>query len=124
MKSLKKQCDALWYEIIKKRAGYKSELTGREGRQIGGGFVICAHHIGGKPNHRLRYELDNGICLENGGEHKFGIHNPNREKEYREKIKAVKGEDIYERMLMLKHQRGTTDLQLVKIYLTKELEAL
>ena len=114
----------MWYEVIKKRAGYKSELSGREGRQIGGEFVVCAHHIGGKANYRLRYELDNGICLENGGEHKFGIHNPNRENEYREKIKKVRGEDIYKRMSLLKRINGKTDLQLVKIFLLNELEEL
>ena len=119
-KSLKKQCDDLWAEIIKKKAGYKSELSGKEGRQIDGEFVVCAHHIGGKANYRLRYELNNGICLTNG-EHSFGVHNANRAEDYRERIKAVKGDDIYKRMFVLKHQQSKTDLKLVKIFLTNEL---
>ena len=119
-KSLKKQCDELWTEIIKKKAGYKSELSGKGGRQIDGEFVICAHHIGGKANYRLRYELDNGICLTNG-EHSFGVHNANQAEEYREKIKRIKGDDIYERMLALKREHGKTDLKLIKIFLQNEL---
>ncbi|KKQ29792.1 MAG: hypothetical protein US46_C0017G0008 [Candidatus Shapirobacteria bacterium GW2011_GWF2_37_20] len=34
-KSLKKACDDLWADIIKAKAGYKSELSGKEGKQIG-----------------------------------------------------------------------------------------
>ena len=120
VKSLKKQCDELWAEIIKKKSGYKSELSGKEGGQINGEFVICAHHIGGKANYRLRYELDNGICLTNG-EHSFGVHNADRAEEYREKIKRIKGSDIYNKMLTLKRQHGKTNLQLVKIFLQNEL---
>ena len=115
-KSLKKQCDDLWFEIIKKKAGYKSELSGKEGLQIDGIYIICAHHIGGKANYRLRYEIDNGICLTNG-EHSFGIHNANQSEDYRERIKLVKGRDIYKRMLRLKREHNKTDLKLVKIYL-------
>ncbi|KKP74575.1 MAG: hypothetical protein UR73_C0038G0008 [candidate division WS6 bacterium GW2011_GWF1_35_23] len=33
-KSLKKACDDLWADIIKAKAGYKSELSGKEGKQI------------------------------------------------------------------------------------------
>ncbi len=122
-KSLKKQCDELWFEIIKKKAGYKSELSGKEGRQIDGEFVVCAHHIGGKANYRLRYELDNGICLTNG-EHSFGVHNADQSEEYRKGIKLVKGRDIYKRMLALKREHGKTDLKLIKIYLQNELESM
>ena len=122
-KSLKKECDSLWSEIIKKKAGYISELSGKAGRQINGDFIICAHHIGGKANYRLRYELDNGICLTNG-EHSFGIHNADRSEDYREQIKLVKGRDIYKRMLALKREHGKTDLQLIKIYLQNELKQL
>lgn len=123
MKRLKDQCEDIWKEIIKKKAGYKSELSGKEGTQIGGINIICAHHIGGKANYRLRFEIDNGICLTNG-EHSFGIHNADRSEDYRERIKLVKGRDIYKRMLRLKREHSKTDLKLVKIYLQKELKKL
>ena len=118
MKSLKKQCDDLYREIALKRAGYKSELSGKEGKKIGGEHILHVHHIARKPNYRLRYELENAIVL-TAWEHRYGIHG-DHEEEYREKIKAIKGEDIYERMALL---RGAvkTDLQLIHVYLTNEL---
>ena len=118
-KPLKKQCDELWAECIKARAGYKSEVSGVEGEQIGGLSVIHAHHIARKPNYRLRYELDNGICL-TAWEHRYGIHG-NHEEEYRIKIQAVRGTDIYQRLYPLRNVLKKTDLKLVKIYLEQEL---
>lgn len=122
MKSLKKECVDLWKKIALKKAGYKSELSGKEGRQIGGQYILQVHHIGRKSNHRLLLELDNAIVLTKW-EHNYGIHG-DHEEDYREKIKAVKGDDIYERMLMLKRERSTTDLQLVKIFLTNKLKEM
>ena len=121
-KKLEKECDELWKEIALKKAGYKSELSEKKGKKIGGENILQVHHIGRKPNYRLRYELDNAIVLTTW-EHKYGIHG-DHEEEYRERIKAVKGEDVYERMLSLKREHGKTDLQLVKIYLQNELKAL
>jgi len=119
MKTLLKKCDDLWTLIIKERAGFKSELSGKEGKVIGGDAILHAHHIVRKPNYRLRFELDNGICL-TAWEHRYGIHG-DYEEEYREKIKKVKGRDIYERMSLLR-RIGKTDLQLIKIYLEQELK--
>ena len=117
-KPLKKQCDKLWTECVKARAGYKSEVSGKEGKQIGGEHVLHAHHIARKPNYRLRYELDNGICL-TAWEHRYGIHG-DHEEEYREKIKDVRGANIYQQLLPLRNV-VKIDLQLVKIYLEQEL---
>lgn len=119
-KELKKDCDELWSECIKARAKYKSEISGKEGRQIGGDSILNAHHISGKSSLRLRYELENGICLTKG-EHFFGIHHQGRQKSYEEKIKKVKGKDIYEKMKRLKNITGKTDLNIVEIYLKKKL---
>jgi len=58
-----KLCDEIWSDIIKAKAGYKSEYSGKLGKQAGGDEILNAHHIVGKPNHRLRYDFDNGICL-------------------------------------------------------------
>ena len=119
MKTLKNKCEDVWKQIIKERAGFKSELSGAKGKVIGGDAILHAHHIARKPNYRLRFELDNGICL-TAWEHRYGIHG-DHEEEYREKIKKVKGDDIYERMLMLKRINGKTDLHLVYLFLKQEL---
>jgi len=83
-----KELDTLWYDAIKKRAGYKSELSRAEGKQIGGEVILGSHHIVGKANQFLRYSLDNGICLENSREHIFGVHskNPMTSKKYMDAI--------------------------------------
>ena len=120
--NIKKQCVEIWKEIALIKAGYKSELSGKEGTQIGGEYTLQVHHIGRKPNYRLLLELDNAIVLTKW-EHHRGIHG-DHEEEYRERIKAVKGQGIYERMSLLKRQHGKSDLQLVKIFLQNELEAL
>ncbi len=120
-KILKKQCDKLWGKIIILKAGFKSEVSGKEGYQIGGHYILNSHHIVKKPNYRLRYEISNGICLTKW-EHRYGIHG-NHEEEYRELIKRIKGQDIYERLNLLRSATSPT-LDLIKIYLEQELEKL
>lgn len=120
---LRKQCDNLWYEIIKKRAGYKSELSGQHGKQIGGDSILNAHHIMAKPNFRLRYELQNGICLTQG-EHKWGVHNPNKAEEYRDKIIAYIGQERWDFLKSLKSSGGKPSIYLTKLYLENELAKL
>ncbi|HEY0088248.1 MAG TPA: hypothetical protein VGB37_05355 [Candidatus Lokiarchaeia archaeon] len=110
-KSLRKNLETIWKKIIKLRAGMKSELSG----QIG---ILHAHHIVKKPCDFLRFDLDNGICL-TAGEHNYGIHGK-YEEDYREKIKAIRGSDIYEKLNMRRH--NTCDLRLVEIYLKEELK--
>jgi len=125
MKSEKKKCfdrcEELWKEIIKKRARYKSELSGQKGKQIGGDVILHAHHIARKPNYALRFSTKNGICL-TAYEHKRGIHGE-REEEYREKIKAVKGQDIYDQMNLLRH-RNSPDIFIIEQELLAELDKL
>ena len=120
-KKLIKECDDLWSEIIKKRAGYKSELSGVYGVQLDKeiGSILQAHHIAKKPNLRLRYDLDNGICLTKW-EHRYGIHG-NHEEEYRKRIKQVRGEDVYERLSLLRNVT-IKDLRLTKLFLLMELK--
>ena len=88
------RCENLWKEICLKRAGYKSEISGKNNN-------LVVHHIARKPNYALRFSTENGIVL-TGYEHYRGIHGE-REEEYREKIKAAKGQNIYERMNKLRH---------------------
>lgn len=113
-----KLCDELWADIIKARAGYKSEYSGKLGKKAGGDEVLNAHHIVGKPNHRLRYDFDNGICL-TGGEHKFIAHHTGRQEMFRERVKQIKGEDIYDRLNALRNVISK-DIKLTYLYLLEE----
>lgn len=121
----KRHLEALWTECIKERAKYSSELSGIKGIKVGGMAILAAHHILGKDTNRLRYSLDNGICLVNGREHIFGIHNTNPAiaSEYFDRIVFVIGEKRYKKIMLLKKARaGTSDLTLIKYYLTKKLK--
>lgn len=124
VKSLKKICDDLWIECIKLKAGYKSELSGKEGKKIGGNTILTAHHIVGKPNLRLRYELENGICLDNGSEHIFGVHNkfdPTIAKHYQDQIIEKIGKEKYNYLLSLRTTISKNDFKTIKIYLEQQL---
>lgn len=120
---IKKQCDDLWIEIIKAKAGYKSEISGRGRKE---GIQITSHHIAGKPNFYLRYLLENGICLENHEEHIFGVHNkfdPVKSNEMTKKIIKKIGEERYEQLCRARKRKGGKgDYQAVKIYLQQELK--
>ena len=101
-------------------------MSGREGKVIGGTTVLCAHHICGKPNYRLRYEIDNGICMDNNVEHVFGVHSfdPEIAREHQDKIIAYIGEERYERLKTLKHRQKKADLKLIEIYLEGEMKKI
>ncbi len=116
-----KQLDQLWAECIKARAEYLSEISQRPGRQVAGEHILNAHHIVGKPNYRLRFELDNGICI-TGGEHKFDAHGSHtRKHDFEYKVRMLRGQDVYEELLKLRHQTGA-DLNAIKLFLETELK--
>lgn len=56
-KTLKRKCMALWQEIVKEKAGNKCEVCGKSGG------VIASHHIIGRKNLTLRYDIKNGCSL-------------------------------------------------------------
>ncbi len=124
--SVKKQhLDALWIACIKERAKYSSELSGVKGIKAGGLAILAAHHILGKNTNRLRYSLSNGICLVNGREHIYGIHNTNPAiaSEYFDRIVSSIGDKRYKKIKMLaKAKVGSSDLGLIKYYLTEKLK--
>ena len=122
--SLKSQCNDLWTECIKARAGYTSELSGVKGKKVGGLAIITAHHILGKANNRLRFELENGICLINGKEHIFGVHNnsPLISKKYQDLIIKKIGKKRYEYLQSLVNiKTEKRDLGSLKLYLRQRL---
>ena len=47
---------SLWEKIVKQRAGYKCERCGKH-------LFLNAHHIYGRTNYKVRYDIENGACL-------------------------------------------------------------
>ena len=126
-KSTKKELDNLWTLCIKTRAGFRSELSGKPGKQIGGSIVLTAHHIFGKSNNRLRYDLKNGICLDNHLEHLWGVHNKNNPPlaySIHEQILKKIGKDTEKYLQSIRQFKGKVDLKPTKIYLQQELKKL
>ena len=90
-KKRKKDMDKLWADVIKARAGYMSEISLQEG-------ILAGHHIFGKPNLVLRYDIRNGICLLNHSEHIYGVHNKNdliKRTYYEDEIRALRESDYF-----------------------------
>lgn len=106
--------DFLWATLIKAIAGFKSEVSGSTEN-------LCSHHLAGKPNNMLRYlELDNGICITNG-EHTFGFHHAGRIEAYRNYAKRLRGNDIYERLELLKNRADKYRTDVIEEHLLKQL---
>jgi len=125
-KKLVKQCDDLWIEIIKLKAGYRSEISGKT-RDMG--YALASHHIVGKPNYTLRYLcFENGICLEAEHEHHWGCHHGSQalKERIRKQIQRARGEDVFERLSLLKNNQLKTgvDIRVIKMFLQKELKKL
>ena len=113
-KSLKSECDDLWSKLIKLRAGNKSELSGKTDR-------LNSHHLVGKASNRLRYDLDNGFCL-TSGEHFFTAHVEGRVAGFREKVKQIRGKDIFKHLRFIQKTGTNTKLSMVKLFLLNELK--
>lgn len=61
-----KDCDLLWAEAVKAKAGYRCERSGQT-------TELQAHHIIPRTCWALRYDLENGICLTKS-QHLFWAH--------------------------------------------------
>ena len=64
---LSKKLDEAWSLSVKKRAGYKCEVCG-----IGESGHLNSHHIVGRRNRRVRWDVRDGVCL-CVKHHRFGI---------------------------------------------------
>jgi len=62
---LSKKLDEAWSLAVKKRAGYKCEVCGKTD-------ILNSHHIVGRRNRRVRWDVRDGVCL-CVKHHKFGI---------------------------------------------------
>jgi len=113
-KNLKDQCGLLWSECIKVRAGYKSEISGGTQR-------LNSHHLYGKNCYALRFSLENGICI-TWAEHNFGFHQEGSRRKFEDKVRQLRGKDIYDKLQRMNWIATSVDLHMTKIYLTKKLE--
>jgi len=108
----KKDLDKLWSECIKARAGYKSEWSGKRDR-------LNSHHIFKKTSYRLRWELQNGVCI-TSGEHKFLAHG-NQEAEFLFWAMRLRGLSETHLMLWKHKSTKTVDLWAVREHLKQKL---
>lgn len=63
-KTVKNKLDTVWSKLVKLQAGNKCEVCGNS-------ETLNSHHIVGRRNLRLRWEVMNGVCL-CVKHHKFG----------------------------------------------------
>ena len=83
--------DKIWSEVIKKRAGGKCEYCGKE-------TGLNSHHIFSRSNKRVRWEVDNGICV-CVSHHIFGLFSAHKSPiEFVEWLKEYRGVEWYERL--------------------------
>lgn len=54
-----KQLDKLWSQAVKVRVNYQCEVSGLSKHQC----KLNSHHIVGKRNFTLRWDIRNGVCL-------------------------------------------------------------
>ena len=130
-----KRMDLIWGKCIKARAEYISEISSDWGREIGGGHILEAHHIANKPNYHLRYSLDNGICL-TYKEHRFEAHadeawgrsrlqaikGRHKKAIFKDKVRALRGQNIYIELIDIGRLRTKIDLDEVEAFLKSELK--
>lgn len=106
-----KKLDELWSEAVKKKANYKCEYSKKETH-------LNSHHVFSRSNKAVRWDLDNGVCL-NAGHHtlssKFSAHKT--PVEFIEWLKDERGEDWYKRLRKKARQvkkHTTDDLQQIR----------
>lgn len=106
----------MWSEIIKILAGHKSEYSGKTEN-------LNSHHIRGKENYRLRYELSNGMCLTQA-EHGYIAHNESRRRQFEAFVKRVRGNDVFEKLDLIAGFQGKADIRAIRLYLESKLRDL
>jgi hypothetical protein len=107
-----KQCDELWAQVVKKRAGYKCERSGDTRN-------LQAHHIIPKSvSSALRYDLINGCCLTKAN-HLYWAHRDSVG--FSEWIETKRN---IEYLKLKRHNRSKHDYAIIKLYLEGELKKL
>ena len=116
-KSIRKELDELWAELVKKRAGYKCERSGKT-------RYLNSHHIFSRSNLSVRWDLDNGVCL-NAGWHTLQTNSAHKAPiEFIEWIKDKRGEKWYQELRIKANQIkkwSTPELRILLERFRKEL---
>ena len=83
-----RKLDKIWAERVKERAGNKCEKCGK--RQY-----LNSHHIFSRSNHSMRWNVENGVCLDSGC---HTLKNDSAHKapvEFIEWLRETRGEEWY-----------------------------
>jgi hypothetical protein len=99
---LKHICEKLWSILVKARAGYRCEFTGKE-------TALNSHHIFKKASLEAYFDLDNGLCVcesVHEGFHQKGQETYEMQMERTAIVLQARGiaiEDVRERLEESKH---------------------
>ena len=118
-KTLKNKLDKAWSQLVKLRAGNKCEVCGNS-------ETLNSHHVVGRRNLRLRWEVMNGVCL-CVKHHKFGNQSAHENPVWFEDwLKENRGQDLkLIRSTMNEIQKWTIeDMQEKLKELEEDLEAI
>jgi len=97
-RKLSKKLDEAWSSAVKKRAGYKCEVCG-----IGESGHLNSHHIVGRRNRMVRWDIRDGVCL-CVKHHRFGIESAHEDPLwFREWLEDKRWED-YAYLYTIKNQ--------------------
>jgi len=105
-KVLRKQLDKIWSEVVKQRAGNRCERSGKT-------TYLNTHHIFSRSNLSVRWDLNNGVCL-NAGWHTLQTNSAHKNPvEFVEWLKKERGEEWYNELRFKANQvRKWTDQEL------------
>lgn len=96
-RKLRDQSDKLWAILVKQRAGYKCERSGKT-------VYLNSHHVFSKSNLSVRWDLDNGVCL-NAGWHTLQTNSAHKNPiEFINWIKDQRGIEWYENLRIKANQ--------------------
>ena len=93
---LTKKLDDAWSLAVKIKAGYKCEVCGKKD-------TLNSHHIVGRRNRRLRWDLRNSVCV-CVKHHKFGIESFHEDPLWAKEWLEDKRWEDYAYLYMVKNQ--------------------
>jgi len=91
MKGLNKQLDTYWKLAVKIKYNYKCVYCGET-------YYINAHHIFGRVNRSVRWDLDNGLCL-CPLHHTLGSFSAHQNPEFTKWIETYIGAKQYQKLM-------------------------
>jgi hypothetical protein len=117
-KSEIKILDKLWAEGVRLKAKYKCEYSGKT-------TALNTHHIFSRSNRTLRWDADNGVCL-NAGYHTLGNWSAHKSPvEFIEWIKEKRGQEWYDRLRLRANVISKNqDFKLIKLELENQIKEL